>query len=274
MNDESGASDPLQPKLLRWLTLAGLPLEFQARAAFAREGHLHLEHGAFYRDQNTDELREVDLVATSTISAFQPLPPDAERKPGFRHGDRVWITVKFVVECKSSKDKPWVGLLRGRDEDWTRSYDHLDTLEGKWFERETWELRPHLTDAPILAHHGARAYQLRSAPLGDQPPRENHDDAHNAVRQVLSATRGLLRDVVDDHPRGAILFVPVLVTAAPLYSLTVPRLGGEPRFDRVPRLLLAGRLRAGDTVNTVWVVHESDLSAFAAEAATSVNNLF
>ncbi len=84
-------NDPsLEQKLYTWLETQGYPLEMRVARAFQVAGARVIQ-SEYYSDVSTKEFREIDIVAH-----WQD-----------RLGDTL-IRVTFVIECKSSKDKPWV----------------------------------------------------------------------------------------------------------------------------------------------------------------------
>ena len=80
--------DELPGKIAKWLRGQGYPLEMIVAAALRKE-NFYTNQGFYYSDPETNTSREIDIIATKmdTFGLFQ---------------------VQFVVECKSSLDKPWV----------------------------------------------------------------------------------------------------------------------------------------------------------------------
>jgi hypothetical protein len=82
---------PLLDKVQQWLETEGYPLEFQVADAFRRAG-FDASQGLYVKDQSSDEAREIDVLADMTADISE---------------DK-WFRVSQMVECKWSKDKPWV----------------------------------------------------------------------------------------------------------------------------------------------------------------------
>jgi hypothetical protein len=81
-------NDSMEKKILEWLTDQGYPLEMQVATSFRKNG-FDVIQSHFYADPEDENFREIDIVAT---------------KP-----EITGITkISFVLECKSSKKKPWV----------------------------------------------------------------------------------------------------------------------------------------------------------------------
>ena len=86
----------LGERINSWLTEQGYPLEMQVAREFQGSG-AHVIQSDFYKDPNTGDAREIDVVAT-----------------WIRKIEGVLVRVRIVIECKSSKDKPWVLFVSDR----------------------------------------------------------------------------------------------------------------------------------------------------------------
>jgi len=85
------ANDDLQSQLREWLQREGYPFEMKVAQAFAKAGFA-VQQSEYYEDPETGSPREVDVVATIQRST----PKD------------LIFRLVFLVECKSSLDKPWL----------------------------------------------------------------------------------------------------------------------------------------------------------------------
>jgi hypothetical protein len=79
-------------KLHEWLKKAGYPFELSVGRVLQFAGW-SIEHARFYVDPVTSKTREIDIVAKKSLGA-----PET----------RTAASVSFVVECKRTRDKPWV----------------------------------------------------------------------------------------------------------------------------------------------------------------------
>jgi hypothetical protein len=235
----------------RWLRDSGTPLELRTASIFRRGGAIDVQHARYYIDVVSEELRETDVVATFMARA------------GGVWGNRPWFTLRFVVECKRA-GRPWVAFLGG-DVLARRGTEQLLTFERREFgppvQVET------VYDAPLIASLEPHAYQL--VDTGER------QEAYGAVRQVMSAARGIARDVAapQQEEQGSVVYVvPTIVTGAPLFTC---RSGsdGEPQIEEVERVLLISRLVADDALRSVWIVRDHAVEAFAADAQASADNL-
>lgn len=233
-----------------WLDSKGVALEFRTAREFSRVAH-NVQHSRYYEDpQAPGQLREVDVIADTSSRMPSSVP----------------AVVRFVIECKSSTAKPWVAFrhphmtLNLRD----TGEQVRETLEGVWT-NVTRNALPDLYDAPILALLAPHHYQLTDC--GER------GEAYGALRQVISATRGLLADVPQPQNPGLILLVPVIVTAAQLFSVSRADGDEEPRVEQVERALVVSRLVPGDQLHSVWVVQADGLAGFVDDCRKSVDEL-
>src|SRR4051812_46473888 len=92
------APRPLDSRVADWLDTQGYPLEMRVARAF-RASRFRVIQSEYYSDPETKASREIDVIASV----------DA------RNEDFLF-RLTFVVECKMSRDKPWVlftGTSRG-----------------------------------------------------------------------------------------------------------------------------------------------------------------
>lgn len=81
-------ANDLNKKVLEWVMGQGYPLEMKVATSFRNRG-FEVIQSHYYPDPENNELREIDIVA---------ITPEYTGL----------IDVSFVIECKSSKKKPWV----------------------------------------------------------------------------------------------------------------------------------------------------------------------
>lgn len=86
----SVVSTDLREAVTEWLNKQGFPLEMVVAAEFRRQGFLVIQ-SEFYEDPTTKAQREIDVAAHAQESTGKRL-----------------VRITFIVECKVSRDKPWV----------------------------------------------------------------------------------------------------------------------------------------------------------------------
>lgn len=90
--------DDLPAQIHEWLRHEGYPFEMQVAQAFRKVG-FHVTQSDYYIDPEEQKAREIDVVAVA-----QRAEKDG---PVFR--------IMFLIECKSSKEKPWLLLSAPED---------------------------------------------------------------------------------------------------------------------------------------------------------------
>lgn len=90
MSDTPEAKPDFPGRVSAWLENQGYPLEMRVAAAFSQSGFRVIQ-ADYYADPESGAQREIDVVASQQRDV---------------HG--VLFRVSFVVECKLSRDKPWV----------------------------------------------------------------------------------------------------------------------------------------------------------------------
>lgn len=80
----------IESKIRDWLDQQGYPLEMRVASAFRRSG-FRVFQSDYYSDPATGVPREIDVVAYMD-----------------RRLSGLLVRVKFLIECKSSKSKPWL----------------------------------------------------------------------------------------------------------------------------------------------------------------------
>jgi hypothetical protein len=73
---------------------------------------------------------------------------------------------------------------------------------------------------------------------------------------------------------GGVIFVPVIVTSAPLFAVNADPSTGAPKVQEIPRALVVSRLLPVDQIHSAWIVQENAVVDFVADAASSVERLF
>jgi hypothetical protein len=147
-----------------------------------------------------------------------------------RFGNRLiesgdWLTVTAVIECKSSKGKPWAALLVPHTVSGSlaaalvayASADEASVDEASLVRLiDTWKGFSPFTYAP-----SAGALVTVHASDG-QDQKDDHNTAASALRQAMSAASGIQDQYVPQLERPHIsLTLPVLVTGGELYGASL-----------------------------------------------------
>lgn len=97
-------NDEINKKVFDWINTQGYTLEMKVAREFQKNG-FSVNSGVFYKDPQSKLAREIDLQIS---------------KSTFLHEDRLILSINFIVECKYSKDKPWI-LFRSNNNSYTYS---------------------------------------------------------------------------------------------------------------------------------------------------------
>lgn len=256
MIGESAPTDgEAQAHVERWLKAHGVTLEM--KVAGALRGNLDgfnttVDHARAYVDTDpitsSQKLREIDVIARTTV----------------QFGD-VYVALWIVVECKSSNKTPWV-LYRNP----SLSRLPLDSIA-----KQVWKTRVSgaadggrvggTYRSPLLSSPAQSCYSIASTQGGNN----ERNYAMDAVQQVLSAADGALRDLsVDTYGNVVSVYIPVVVTSAPLFVMT--SVEPDPTIESTEMELLYGRFSPDDTLKAIWVVHESAINRFASKVEKTV----
>ena len=255
-----------------WLKKHGVALEMKVAGAFRKQLSTtgiwsNVDHSRNYVDRNplTDDatLRESDVVVRMTK----------------RTVNNVWVSLWLIAECKSSSKDAWV-LYRGS---WDAQPSPLKEFE------EGWEIRKAnavnmtnvegWTETRLLnSTHLEYCYSATSTNDSTQPKKGQSGNAKNyareAILQVLSAVKGVAADtpITDDHLTVAI-FVPIVITSAPLFVVTLQP-NGDYEVKPTTRELLVGRFTAeNEFPRAVWIINEADIDNFAIEYKEALTHL-
>lgn len=91
MNESNKTNDDIKTKVENWLEKEGYSLEFLTATSFEKQG-FQVQQSAHYLDEKNDSNREADVIASLKK----------------RIDDDFLVRISHVIECKWSKDKPWV----------------------------------------------------------------------------------------------------------------------------------------------------------------------
>jgi hypothetical protein len=191
--------DNLGDKVKSWIERSGFSLEMVVASTFRRTGYTAVQ-GDFYRDSQTGELRETDVVAH--------LVGDA--------GGESDLNLMVVSECKVSVNHPWVLFSTAN---YFPAYATVigragtDVAKGHLLAlRRNREIR-HLRVFRMPKNVG---YSLTTAAVDS--PKLPKDTAYEAVWEVAKATAGLLER---EDPRDATLAWPLIVLRGQLFEATL-----------------------------------------------------
>ena len=169
------------PKVESALARSGVPLEMYVAQQF-RRGGFDVAQAEFYEDPISEQQREIDIVATRS----EKIGDDSVR-------------LVFAVECKASRDKPWVmfvGHPRMRPERQWRWQLAMGGVGNHRGSRLRFELSAGVRDLPVFSDGRSPAYGMVQLVLGsekDDPERK--DQSYAATMQASKAAVALTKQI-------------------------------------------------------------------------------
>jgi hypothetical protein len=187
----------LKTKIAGWLETKGYPLEMAVARAF-RERPFRVHQSHFFIDPKTSKNREIDVLVS-------------------RQGDidgRI-IRIVFVIECKKSRDKPWVVFTDSSTHlaDSSRVCQRAASPFGKKL-LAAFAMDPLLAETGIFGIPKRSGYAVTTA-LGDDKE-DGKDRAYYAISSVAMATSALTK-LLHQTPLAAVFF-PIVVLDGHLFD--------------------------------------------------------
>lgn len=261
-NPSRSASD----RVNQWLQTSGAALELRVAAAFTGTlGSGQVQHARQYIDADSGLLREIDVVA---IAHEQP-----EVSSDF-------LRLTAVIECKSSAANPWVAFSNGHQPAYNNNafLDHVRHRTARCGSDSLDMLGRRLL-SPVGERYAYHVADCANASRDQSKSGSSRNQAWDACRQVLAATDAVLRADPDvrTQVRYMSLFLPVIVTAAPLFiaGLAGDGMPASEEVDSLPwRAQSASSMAPGGVgYRWVWVVNERALDTFVGEFKSAISNL-
>lgn len=203
-------ADELKVRVKNWLNKHGYPLEMEV-ASIARDAGFEVSQSECYVDPETGLSREIDLILY---------------KSNFSQGEgSVFLSYRLLVECKSSKDKPWLLFATPNVNDDSEQDKFISSyrLEESYFGQdcikryiqrliftgEEFSIYPNLDSEPWLGFGVTQAFS------------EAQDTPFKAI---MSATKAALYYASRANQLEIVLpdfelFFPIVVIDVPLYAV-------------------------------------------------------
>ncbi|MEZ0272330.1 MAG: hypothetical protein ACAH18_09570 [Methylophilaceae bacterium] len=251
-------SQSLESRVLNWLTEQGFPLEMEV-ASMAKATGFEVSQSDYYLDPESGDAREIDLVLS--VHSYR---------------GNFSLTYNLFVECKSSRDKPWLLFCTPNEigEELTREnrLQFIDVesafisndLGGHLLLQSTFNgnltnLFPRLNTQPLLGYGITQAF----AQAGDAP-----------FKAMMSATKAALSHTKRMGTLGLtipfLFSTPVVVIDVPLLAVSFSSDTNELNIAEIPsgnlfwKHVVDGRSRIG-----VYVVTKQAFPEFLARCYAS-----
>lgn len=227
----------LDDKVKQWVEKEGYPLEFSTAHKFKKR-RFSVEQSYFAKDKD-GKAREVDVLATKNI----PI-------------GRSFLRIKHVVECKWSKDKPWV--LFKDEKRFATSALAAQLISSSAGQAITWAAAgsEEFKDLDMFKEDGFSF-------SGRQAFSKGNDLFYQAVQGVVSNCLNIARyyDEYDFKPEDrmlAVITLPMIVVDGSLYEATYDSEGDELKLESITHTRLRWKGNEGRQLNTVIDVVTSD----------------
>lgn len=251
-------SNDLNSKVLGWLKEQGFPLEMEV-ASMAKAAGFEVSQSDYYLDPDGGEPREIDLVLS--LHNFK---------------DNFSLTYNLFVECKSSRDKPWLMFSTPNEMRTSITSENrikllelatsfisndlgYSLLQRSTFNGNISNIFPRLDTELLLGYGATQAF----AQAGDAP-----------FKAMMSATKASLSHTERMGQLGLstpmIFSTPVIVIDVPLLAVSFSPESNDLNVSEISRgnlywkHVVGGRSRIG-----VYIVTKQELPAFLAECYAS-----
>jgi hypothetical protein len=254
---DSGSSQvSLTEKVAAWLSIEGYPLEFRVTHIFRQQG-FNAFQGQYIRGLETGSAREIDVVAQGTL-----VEKDS------------WVRVEYLVECKWSKDKPWVLFSSRRG--MASSACITQTIGSETGRCLMW------VNAGRQELHELNTFSVpeRSGFGGRQAFSKKSDVFYEAMQGVTEKATARAKEfsegdvTITDSLRAALVVLPLIVVEGELFEAYFDQNAGEVRVEPVTELRLHWRGSEAWKVHaTVDIVTADSLERFVERRAAEVKTI-
>jgi hypothetical protein len=256
-SEDASSKEPLGRRVTRWLNKQGFPLEFRVARAFQKAG-FEVKQSHYVDIPNHPRPREIDVLAIYDTRAMFGEP-----------------RYELYVECKWSKDKPWVvfssdaesvpppSVLLGSVRTNLTGEGVLWLLE----EHEVPWRAPFGSTAPIC--HGGRQVVFAST---EKDRRDRFYATMQSVTTITSASLVRVNPFPVPQFEPCTFAFPVVVVEAPLFRASLVEGTDEMTVTPIQRARVLWRGLRADTVSWVELVQADAVEAFAAEVVDGIRN--
>ncbi len=250
-------AETLTDRVAKWLESEGYPFELYVGEQFRLAGW-SVQHAVPFVDALTDKTREIDLVCSVV---------------DFDDGCEKSFEAACVVECKSTRDKPWV-VFKGKE----REAASMEFTPGDYGSKLYFELPTDERDAlcsPFEFAQASPGHGIVKA-FADKRTPTDPTGPYSALQSVTSAVRHLQKEA-DARTSGdtvhmiygITLYAPLVVIDGYLFECTYSE---TMKIDPVDRSLVETVQEPGRN-RCVWIVTKEGLGDFLAHVTPRLTAL-
>lgn len=246
----------LSSKVTDWLNQEGYPLEFKTASVF-KKNSFNVWQGSYVRDEDEDTTREIDVVAD--ISDY---------------ADAHMIRVSHVVECKWTKEKPWIIFTDYKS--MAPSACIAQTMGSLLGDTCLWSI------AGDKKLHSLDVFFTPDKPgfNGRQAFSKGIDEVYSTLRSITSKTYSLVKEF--DHkgrkrgtmPRHSLIAFPVIVIDGNLFEASYDTKKNDVILQKKERIRLHWRGSPTWPLHaTIDVITVNHLESFCSKRANEIYKL-
>lgn len=250
----------LTDKISNWLKEQGYPLEM-AIAQVLHSRAFYVRQSDYYTDPDSGESREIDVIGSKQWDM-----------------DNILCRVSLVIECKTSRDKPW--LLFGSDgdplADRARVVQRSSSLAGKILLSQLRD-NPAIAALPLFQVADIHGYGLTQAFTS------GNDAAYKAVMAASKAAHSIGHaanevpepaGVLSQRRHYAEILFPTVVVGGKLFRCTMDKQTGNLELKDIPRGVLVWKNPVvGYPHSIVHIVTEDDFPSFVDDAYRTIHDI-
>jgi len=243
----------MEERIREWLEKQGYPLEMKVARLFHAQ-RFRIVQSEYYEDAETGTPRETDVTAHIDCEC-----------------GGVSVRIEFMIECKSTHDKPWVLFTSGRGlADPARVAQRAASKIGSKALMKLCQ-RKEIQDLALFQMHERTAYGMTQAFT------TGNDITFSSATSVSKATAAEIAKAEKytslGHPICLFVF-PLIVIDAQLVEAYLDN-DGELVVNRADSGTLAWRHRlVGEPHTIIRVLRVDEVDSYAAEMFTSCRNFF
>jgi len=239
----------LEDEVAKWLESQGYPLEMEVASEFQKNG-FKVHQSSYFNDPDTGKSREIDVVATKVIYT----------------GD-TFAVIRFVIECKSSKNKPWVVF--------TRDNEVIDFEYSNWYvvNQRGWDYMLHSSIAGKLEKHELSYHKGIEIGYGiTQAFTSGEDVTFKALNSVAKCAVAYIEVAKSKKYDVVEIVIPIIVIEGDLLEARLKK--GKLNTRRTEESVVQWDTVIGDKAGfTIYIVSRNTLSSFVVKAGKMADRI-
>lgn len=197
--------DDLSKKIGDWLERQGYPFEMYVAQQFQKLG-FSVNQSVYYKDEESGKFREIDVIAYT-----------------YREINGVWFNITLIIECKASRDKPWI-IFKGKN-----MYKSYDFIYERYMTYNWRMLFDNLRDSDDeSAQKAIRMFDIKDNPIGysiTQAFTEGQDVTFAALNGVTKSSIYFMKKTNESRRKMCNIYIPIIAIDSMLFSTFLDETG-------------------------------------------------